>query len=58
MKYKLTIEIEGNSTESMLVAVNEVTRVIEQGYIKGSNGNEESNYRYDIETLPIADKQI
>ena len=45
----LTININGDTTEDLSLALEEVTRFISEGFTKGFNKNDESGFHFDIE---------
>lgn len=43
----LTVKIKGKSTEDLLTALEEVRKLIEEGYTSGFNGNESGKFIFD-----------
>lgn len=46
---KLEIEINGDTESDLTMALDEVKKLVEQGYISGKNGNETGDYRFTVE---------
>lgn len=46
--YKLTIEIEGKTTDDLLYALDEVRSKVEQEYGSGFDSNDSGRYKFDV----------
>ena len=45
---KLIINIKGKTTDDLILALEEVQKKIEEGYVQGHNSNEDGRYAFDI----------
>jgi len=48
---KLTINIEGVTTTDLLMALDEVERLVLQGFKSGFDRNDSGSYRFDVEGI-------
>ncbi|MDO8941064.1 MAG: hypothetical protein Q7U98_18070 [Methylicorpusculum sp.] len=48
-KMKLTVNIEGVSTFDLELALHEVLKLINEGYLSGNDQNDKGRYQFSIE---------
>ena len=49
MKYKLKIEVEGETVGDLVLALEQVLNKVEEGYIEGADSNDTGRYRFERE---------
>ena len=52
MKLELTIQIEGETESDLEYALEEVTRLVREGYSHGFNSNDTGSFNFDIAEPP------
>ncbi|MBS3964178.1 MAG: hypothetical protein KGZ80_06735 [Methylomonas sp.] len=50
-RMKMTLEIEGNETFDLELALNEALRLVAEGYTSGFDQNDTGNYRFSITAI-------
>jgi len=48
LNYKATIEVDGNDLDDIDIALEEIRRLIAEGFITGSDRNESGKYYFTI----------
>jgi hypothetical protein len=45
---KLTLTVEGDTTEDLTLALEEITSKLDQGFTSGLDGNDSVHYNFDV----------
>lgn len=53
MDYNCTIKVEGETTEELLIALDEVKRLLDEGYYSGFDSNETGSYEFEMTNQEI-----
>lgn len=53
MDYKCTIEVEGETTEDLLIALDEVKKKLDEGFFSGVDNNETGSYEFKLTNKEI-----
>lgn len=57
MEYTCTIELEGETTEDLEIAIDEVKRLLSEGYFSGFNSNENGSYSFSMKNKEIRENE-
>jgi 6-pyruvoyl-tetrahydropterin synthase len=49
MKYTLTIKVEGETEDDLVLALKELTPKVEDGYVSGMDSNDTGSYHFEVE---------
>ena len=56
---QLTIDIKGKTTGDLIIALLEVSRLVDDGFLSGQNSNEFGRYQFNCKDVPkLRSKQI
>ena len=47
----LTIEVNGETAGDLEIALDEIKKKVEQGFLSGFDGNDSGNYEFDIKEI-------
>ena len=47
----LTIEVNGKTAADLAIALDEIKKKVEQGFLSGFDGNNSGNYEFDIKEI-------